>query len=129
MAIHEATHGWKTFLPNTKDQKDLLKKVYFVGNVDEMGAVNAQYRKYIADKLNRPSYNRLNTEIQNMTEQDALNLFKEFQPNAYAQDYAKAIFSLPKTEIPQWVNNFKLAQIKVPVLTGLTIGLTKKKKE
>lgn len=35
------------------------------------------------------------------------------------EDYAAGLAELPKSQIPQWVQNFKLSQIKVPVtLTG-----------
>lgn len=41
------------------------------------------------------------------------------------EDYATGLAELPKSQIPQWVQNFKLSQIKVPVVTGIVINKIK----
>lgn len=137
-AYHEATHGYQKLNSYSKPQKQLLKDTYLLPNniryvdsdsVWEMGATNAEIRKYLADQLgHKPTYNELNAYIKSLTDNQAVNLFNTFKPNGYMEDYAAGLAQLPKNQIPQWVQNFKLSQIKVPVLTEITIGLNKNRR-
>ena len=133
--LHEATHGYQDFLPYTKAQKQLLKDTYLLPkkvkfkesiSPDEMGATNAEFRMKIADKLGTPSYEQLNNYIKGMTDEEIYNLFTNYKPNGYMTDYLKGVQQLMPSQIPQWANNFRLAQIKVPATVGLIYTNNKK---
>ena len=127
-AYHEATHGYQKLNHYSKTQKELLKDTYLLpnniqytesGSVWEMGATNAEIRKHLADQLgHKPTYNELNAYIKSLTDDQTVNLFNTFKPNGYMEDYAAGLAQLPKNQIPQWVQNFKLSQIKVPATIG-----------
>ena len=128
--MHEATHGYQDFLPYTKAQKQLLKDTYLLPkkvkfkesiSPDEMGATNAEFRMKIANKLGTPSYEQLNNYIKGMTDEEIYNLFTNYKPNGYITDYVRGIQQLKPNQIPQWANNFRLAQIKVPATVGYLI--------
>ena len=90
-----------------------------------MGATNAEFRMKIANKLGTPSYEQLNDYIKGMTDEEIYNLFTNYKPNGYVTDYVRGIQQLKPNQIPQWANNFRLAQIKVPATVGYLI--TRKK--
>lgn len=127
VALHEATHGYQELLPYTKQQKELLRNTYLLPrklkykdskSVEEMGALNAQFRKYLADKIGNPEYEQFNQYIKGMSDDYTYNSFMSFKPNGYIEDYKAGLLELSKEQIPQWVQNFKLSQIKVPATIG-----------
>ena len=138
-AYHEATHGYQKLNPYSKTQKELLRNTYLVpdnaiykdsSSVLEMGATNAEIRKYLADQLgHQPTYQELNAYIKSLTNDQVYNMFNSFKPNGYMQDYAQAVVQLPKSQIPQWVQNFKLAQIKVPATIGSVYFVSSRKED
>ena len=95
-----------------------------------MGATNAEIRKYLADQLgHQPTYQELNAYIKSLTNNQVYNMFNSFKLNGYMQDYAQAVVQLPKSQIPQWVQNFKLAQIKVPATIGSVYFISSRKED
>lgn len=138
-ALHEGTHGYQQLVPYSRAQSKLLKDTYLLPRrvahadsklVSEMGATNAEIRKHLADQLgHQPTYEELNTYINSLTDNQAVNLFNTVKTNGYMEDYASGLAELPKSQIPQWVQNFKLSQIKVPVtLTGGYFTIKQKQK-